>query len=304
MTKELVLSGGGCNGSMAIGALAALNTLLAKNWLADFDMFTGTSIGAFISFCLCIGLDLNEIHVFFVNHTSTFATLEIDAKYMYQNRAVGTLNLFRTLMRKEIQARFKKPRLTFAELYQLTAKKLNVCCVCVNNAQPYFFSNAATPEADVCEAVVSSMSVPFLFPCVEIGGSLFVDGGLVNNFPIFYESEEKTDKFGVWIKRNSAKASTHSLQEDWRVFLRQTIKALFFASDRLTENRLLEMKQKYVTLSPTESTILPAKNFNVQAAYFSGFAQAGLCKSSSSGCLVLLVLMMLAKMPQPPDCKS
>jgi len=70
----------------------------------------------------------------------------------------------------------------------------------VNNENNYIFSLENTPDVSVIDAICASMSVPFLFIPCKIGDTIYVDGGMSNNFPInIFENVDKNNILGIII---------------------------------------------------------------------------------------------------------
>lgn len=55
------------------------------------------------------------------------------------------------------------------------------------------FSSELTPDVKLWEAVRASTSIPFFFKPFKLGGSLFVDGALLSNFPAWVFDHERKD---------------------------------------------------------------------------------------------------------------
>lgn len=74
--------------------------------------------------------------------------------------------------------------LTFAELYALTRRELAIVVTNLSTRRMEIHSYKHTPDTLVLSSLMASMSIPLLFPPIQIQGNSYVDGGLVNNFPI------------------------------------------------------------------------------------------------------------------------
>lgn len=90
------------------------------------------------------------------------------------------------------------PDISFKEFYNITGVDLVVTGVNISRRAPKYFSLWHTPDFPVADAVALSMSIPFVFKPVYIGGGvrqddeaqntayqgLYVDGGMLNNYPV------------------------------------------------------------------------------------------------------------------------
>ena len=54
------------------------------------------------------------------------------------------------------------------------------------------FSNSATPDVFLSDALAASVCIPVAFPVHEINGIQYIDGGIVSNLPAFVFTEELT----------------------------------------------------------------------------------------------------------------
>ena len=70
------------------------------------------------------------------------------------------------------------------ETMEYSKMPLRIVTVNVDTKQEILFSKETTPKANLPKVVCASCSAPFIFTPVEIGGQLYVDGGVVNNFPL------------------------------------------------------------------------------------------------------------------------
>jgi hypothetical protein len=111
------------------------------------------------------------------------------------------MNVMRLGIEKKLLQRFGRSRVTFAELQLLTQRELVIVVTEVRLGSVYTLSADTAPQADVVDAVISSMSIPVLFRPVRIRGlhpsMYFVDGGVLDNFPFHKFPNEST--IGLWI---------------------------------------------------------------------------------------------------------
>jgi len=84
-----------------------------------------------------------------------------------------------------------KADITLQELYEKTGNELVVTATCVNRRMQRFFHRAHHPDMPVVMAVRMSMSIPLFFVPIKFEGDYYVDGGLLNNFPLWV--------FGAWL---------------------------------------------------------------------------------------------------------
>lgn len=181
MTYCLVISGGSVKG---FGLLGAIECIIEKYGLSSFSSFFGTSIGSIIAYLLCIGYTpleiIHKVHYFKVLHK---VKDNIDITTIIKNR--GVLNFEYILEELEIMSLLKYPELfTFKTLYEFTGKEF--CCVTYNYSlqKKEILHHTTTPDLCCLTALRMSSSIPFVFDSFKHNNHIYIDGGIVDNFPI------------------------------------------------------------------------------------------------------------------------
>jgi hypothetical protein len=75
--------------------------------------------------------------------------------------------------------------ITMEELYKKTNKYLSITSVCLDLKKAVYISHETFPNIPVWKAILMSCSIPLIFKPIEWENKLYVDGGLIDNFPIF-----------------------------------------------------------------------------------------------------------------------
>jgi predicted acylesterase/phospholipase RssA len=91
--------------------------------------------------------------------------------------------------------RFKNidPDITLGDLYKKTQKRLIITTTCIGKGVRYFdYENA--PNLKVLLAIRMSISMPFFFTAVKHEGDYYVDGGMLDNFPVVTLKNEPIDE--------------------------------------------------------------------------------------------------------------
>jgi NTE family protein len=193
----LILCGSGIKVYALIGALISLKK---ENY--DFIKLIGSSSGSILCFLINIGMTPEEI----LEYTITSNQLRIDehitiGKYTITDYIKKCYNFFKyfgmnssdiirkSLSQKTVEKGYSKD-ITFGELNHLTNKVLTITGTSLNDHKTYFFNYITTPDMKVIDAVIISISFPFYFKPVKYTidnrDHLFVDGGLLENFPLYY----------------------------------------------------------------------------------------------------------------------
>ncbi|MBE7175340.1 MAG: patatin-like phospholipase family protein [Mucilaginibacter polytrichastri] len=155
----IALSGGGVRGVAHLGVLQALTEqgILISH-------ISGTSAGAIAG-------------AFFAEGYSPQDTLKLitETKLLrYLRPALGNLGL---LSMEQTGQLFRQyiPHNTFEEL----KIPLTICAVDISEGKLSYFNNG-----ELSKAILASSSLPGIFKPTQIDGRLYIDGGVLNNFPV------------------------------------------------------------------------------------------------------------------------
>lgn len=191
----LVLSGGGAVGLTHIGVMKALE----ENGI-PIDYITGSSMGALVGALYATGITPWEMDSLFQSDLyQLMAQGAVEPEYLYyfkESQPDATLLGVRfnpdttlqgslpTNLRSPVLIDFEQMRMfagaSAAADYDMDSLFVPYRCVAsdITAQRPVIFD-----QGDLALAVRASMSYPFYFKPIRIGGHLMMDGGLYNNFP-------------------------------------------------------------------------------------------------------------------------
>jgi NTE family protein len=158
--------------------------------LKNIKRFSGTSIGALFATLLSIGYTADEI-MYFSDLIDTTVTSNCFVTKVYNVCNKFGVSSMDNLKREFERIIDKKVRseITLEKLYKITGKDLVICVTNLNTKSPVYFHHKTYPEAKLIDVIIASMSFPMLFrPCKlpYLGtNDYFVDGGLVDNYPVW-----------------------------------------------------------------------------------------------------------------------
>lgn len=213
----LVLAGGGLTGAVyEIGALRAIDDLLINRTVNDFDIYVGTSAGAFVSSLLANGIspedmmqsldgsypDVSPIersHIFNVQRSELLRVGTLLPKKLakawfnyIQNQRDMTLFDFVWSLLEILPAGFYDS-LGLDRYVQHVIKKagisnrfdeirgdLSIIATDLDSGERVLFDRD-TPEVPISKAVAASSAVPIVYRPVRLDGRDYVDGGLRGN---------------------------------------------------------------------------------------------------------------------------
>lgn len=226
----LVLSGGGAKGLAHIGVLKVLEEAGIRP-----DYITGTSMGSVVGGMYAMGYSVAQIES--VIHAIDWNALLLDrTEYrliaMEQKRQVGRyLGLFPIIdgvvhlpgglnAGQRIGTLLSRLTLPYHSLTTFNDLLIPFACVGTDIA-------TGTPvlinKGDIADAIRASMSIPTVFTPMEKDSILFVDGGLVRNFPV-----EEVKRMGADIVIGVDVGSPSLKKEEIRDFLQVLIQATQF----------------------------------------------------------------------------
>lgn len=174
----LVISGASSSGVVLLGKLARLEYDNVLD-LAHVETYAGTSIGAVISLLLIIGYTPNEIVCWLRDSLVWDRLATLDIMRIIKLRGIFSMQLLEDELSAMVRQKCGTVP-TFGDLHK------NLLCVSfnMNTNKLVYFTNRDTPHMNVVRATVLSCAIPFLFePCYH-DGDKYIDGGIIDNFPL------------------------------------------------------------------------------------------------------------------------
>ena len=169
----VILSGGGARGFAHAGILKAINEAGIYP-----DVISGVSAGAIVGALYADGHTPDQIYEIFSSEDSFFK---------YVKPKLPSRGIFKTVGLKENLADNLSVE-TFEEL----KLPLYVAATNIHTGKVNYFNSGR-----ILDKVLASASIPVLFEPVEIDGDLYVDGGVVDNFPVTPIVKECRELIGI-----------------------------------------------------------------------------------------------------------
>lgn len=185
--KHLVISGGGPGGFVTYGALK--QTALSNMWrLSDIKSIYGCSIGAFIGIIVSLNYDWLWLDDYFINRPwEKIVSLNVDLILkFYTNKGILDETFICRAIKPLLSAKDLSENCTLRELYEFNKIDIHIYSTSINNnkLEKVDISHSTHPDMTVIRALSMSMAYPLVFKPVIIEEDCFIDGGLVNNFPL------------------------------------------------------------------------------------------------------------------------
>ena len=195
----LCLSSGSINGIAFIGILEYLEKINYINMLS-FESYVGTSCGAILCFLFSIGYSLSEIKYFILHFNLNLLkeSLFSNILNLWYNCSIYSGTKLIYLFSQLLNNKLNMVDITFLEHYEITHTKLNIIGTNLNKNREVLFNYEKTPNMSVILALRITCSIPFIFTPVQYNDEVYVDGAIVNHFPIKYCDIETT--LGIILK--------------------------------------------------------------------------------------------------------
>tara|TARA_B110000879_G_C11175937_1_gene515929 strand:+ start:2594 stop:3511 length:918 start_codon:yes stop_codon:yes gene_type:complete len=183
MIDTLVLAGGGLKGFCIIESinLLIINKIIS---LKQIKNYYATSVGTIISLLLVIGYNMDELHFFINNFNFNKLSDDVDVGDLFEYFGLSTGKSIMSVIQSLLYEKINQYDITFEKLYQRFNKKINIITTNITTRSEEVFSFENTPSVSVLIAIRMSIAVPIIFTPVCYNGCQYLDGGLVNNFPI------------------------------------------------------------------------------------------------------------------------
>ena len=180
--KYLILSGGGVRGYAILGSL---NYLVEKGIIKQnlLRTFAGSSVGAIICLLLNCGYTPQQIYDIGLD-LDLKSMFNPDIKKVLTHFGFDTGTTFVNKLKTLLKQKHFDPNITFIRLYNITKQKLIVTATSLNRRTTKYFNYVETPNYKVIDVIRASMGIPILFTTVKDGDEHFVDGGMLDNFPV------------------------------------------------------------------------------------------------------------------------
>jgi hypothetical protein len=187
MIKHLVLSGGGPTGFVTYGAAKQLAQ--AGFWkLSQIESIYGCSAGAYLGVILALGYPWTILDDYLIQRPWE-NLVEITGQTFfaaYEKKGLISQHFFEEAINPLLNGKDLSPGITLKEFYAVNKIEIHLFTTNINTAhfQKVDLSYLTHPDLPLVQALHMSMAVPFIFQPVFLKEDCYIDGGLMNNFPL------------------------------------------------------------------------------------------------------------------------
>lgn len=221
--KNLVFEGGGVKGIAYVGALKVLEE---KKILEKIKRVAGTSAGALVAVLVGLGYnhkDLKKIlwDLDFNKFMDDSWGVLKDTDRLLHNFGWYKGEFFRNLVGDYIKKKTGNSESTFADIAKLKEdfpefRDIYLIGANLSTGFSEVFSYEHTPRMCIADAARISMSIPLFFAAIRgVRGDVYVDGGLLDNYPIKVFDRTKYVKTNL-VRTEYYEAINESLKENKR----------------------------------------------------------------------------------------
>jgi NTE family protein len=193
MIDNLIFEGGGALGVAYVGAIEQLG-----DRINSARRYAGTSVGAIIATALACGANYafidEQLKSLDISKLATYSLLRAPWN-LYQYYGLSDGAELTKWFRAFIIALVDDENITFRALWDRTGRELIITGTSlrpINGACAHYFTHRTYPDMPIITALRITTCVPGLFQPVKWMNEYWVDGGVLNNYPIeiFHENGE------------------------------------------------------------------------------------------------------------------
>ena len=145
--------------------------------------------------------------------TSIESLNDISPNNLFLNMGLDDGENMHKIFNKLLKAKGLKENITLLELYQINKKKFITTTVCLNTRTTEYISYENYPNLRVSDAVRMTSSVPLYYTPVLYNDKYYVDGGCIDNYPIYEFKDNIEEVIGVYLNSDYEFCSIKNFKE-------------------------------------------------------------------------------------------
>jgi predicted acylesterase/phospholipase RssA len=193
--ENLVLSGGSIKSISQVGAIKKLIDEKLLD-LSKLKSLAGTSAGSLIGLLIVLGFNIDEIWNF-IYYLDMGNMVKPDILLFLRKCGVETGQIIYNLIEEILTKKTGTKHINFRQLYEITNIHFIVVGSCLTTKEAVYYDHVNTPNFKVSMAIRISISIPGFFIPIIIDNKKYVDGGLLNNYPMNLFEDRMEETIGI-----------------------------------------------------------------------------------------------------------
>jgi NTE family protein len=270
MIKNLVFSGGAIKGLCYVGIIQYLEEISMINKIQNV---LGVSIGSVFAMMLCLKMTSRQMGniIALLSDDDLKDIKSENILTFFQNYGIDSGIKIEKFAKACIKVKLGDEEATFENLHNWNPNKtLIVMASEITSGEREYFSYQHTPNFPIWKAVRASCSLPMYFHPVKHEDKIYVDGGVICNYPIDYFKNDIDETVGIVFrdinldKKHTIDNFQHYLERIYTIFsqsFEDHITDIYFyntcfvnldANEVSQYNLTREFKEKYYKLGYSE----------------------------------------------------
>lgn len=245
--NNLVFSGGSIKGVAFCGALEYLESIGTSIDMTNIQNICGVSVGSIIGLMYNLGFTANELKEIIMNQE--FSKLSDIRILSFMDRfGIDSGNNIMEWVKNTMEKKCNI-NITFLELFKKTNIKLQIGATNLSRQEFRIFDYTTHPEMNVLSAIRMSTSIPIYYKYTTFKDDIYVDGAILNNFPIELYSDSPDNTIGFQLISG---IKTVSAVPTLSTFIRMVIKCIKIPRDDKYDTSNMHVIQIKSELNPLD----------------------------------------------------
>ena len=203
---KLVLSGGGVKSISTLGALE----IALRHY--NFTHIVGTSAGSIIGALYCLNFSPQEM-LRLLNLTKLPEVNSISMSNLVNNYGLSTTNDLWHTLEDIFEMSEISLNITLLELFNISGKLLEISGYNIEKNNTVFFNHLEFPDMHLLKAIAISCNIPLLFEPIEFNGDNYIDGCIMDNYPLSRFCYNDPKVLGISICSENKAVSINNIAE-------------------------------------------------------------------------------------------
>lgn len=216
--------------------------------LSNIQKYSGSSVGALICLLLSIGCTVQEIKekaiifdpfVEFADDNDIYLKI---LKNLSSGYGLFDINIVTKHIEPLIIAKCGKI-MTMGELYQKFKKTIKMVTYNITRTKKTIIDHMTFPDLSCIKAIQMTCAIPYIFQKVEYKGFCYIDGALIDGFPIQEIDDGINDTLGIVVNGEFEKVKVPIIDHFLDIFKAITRSTIIRSYDNISDKCLIIIKE-------------------------------------------------------------